>query len=280
MLKRLFLLLIMLLSLSSCSPPDAAIQKAIKETQLPTITTAHALDLGSTQTREKDGMLMVYVPPGSFTMGSEIGSDNEKPAHQVTLDAFWMDQTEVTNGKYARCVQTGGCLPPSNTSSSTHSSYYGNAIYAEYPVINVNWNQAKVYCEWAGARLPTEAEWEKAARGTDGRTYPWGEGIDKTKANYNQDVGDTTAVGTYPTGASPYTALDMAGNVWEWVADWYGAYSASSASNPTGPVSGDYQVLRGGSWSDIDNGNRSADRDRDGPTVTDDYGGFRCARSQ
>jgi formylglycine-generating enzyme required for sulfatase activity len=245
--------------------------------------------VGSTWTRPADGMVMVYVLEGDFTMGSNT-NDVEKPIHTVYLDAFWIDQTEVTNKMYALCVAAGKCNPPSDSSSYTRSNYYGNSEYDDYPVIYVSWNDASAYCAWAGSdvygvRLPTEAEWEKAARGTDGRTYPWGEGIDCQKANYNGScVGDTSLVGSYESGKSPYGVYDLAGNVWEWVADWYSAnyYSTlrDGVHNPTGPASGDYRVLRGGSWLSYVNFARSAFRYGSDPTYSGNYFGFRCSRSR
>ncbi len=225
--------------------------------------------------RQADKMAMVYVPAGSFMMGSDKNS-YEKPVHQVTLSAYRIDQTEVTNEKYELCVQTGICSAPSDKTSKTQSSYYGDANFAAYPVINVKWSQAKTYCEWVGMRLPTEAEWEKAARGTDDRTYPWGEGIDITRANYNGT--DTRAVGSYPSGASPYGALDMASNVWEWVADWYRPYPSGSANDPKGPETGDSRILRGGSWNNNYDNARSAYRDWFAPGYSSYNLGFRCAR--
>jgi formylglycine-generating enzyme required for sulfatase activity len=236
--------------------------------------------IGSTQVSPIDNMVQVYVPAGSFQMGSDSGNSDEKPVHTVTLDAFWVDQTEVTNKMYALCVGAGECPPPSSTKSYTLDSYYGNAQYDNYPVIYVSWNNAKAYCEWAGRRLPTEAEWEKAARGTDGRIYPWGDAApESTMLNFN--VGDTTEVGKYPNGASPYGALDMAGNVWEWVNDWYGEsyYSNSPSENPQGPDSGQFRALRGGSWNYYDRLVRAASRDWFAPDDFNNNFGFRCARS-
>ena len=146
---------------------------------------------------------------------------DEEPIHKVVLDAFSIDKTEVTNALYKDCEDQGVCDPPQDINSNSQASYYGNPAFDDYPVIYVTWDQAKTYCEWRGGRLPTEAEWEKAARSADGRTYPWGETIDDTFANFNYGIGDTTAVGSYENGKSPYGVYDMAGNVWEWVADWY-----------------------------------------------------------
>ena len=231
------------------------------------------LGIGSTMISEKDGMTLVYVPEGKFKMGGEY--DDEKPIHTVYLDAFWIDQTEVTNAMYEMCVEAGACKYPSN------EAYYVSERYSDHPVIYVNWNRANAYCEWAGRRLPTEAEWEKAARGMDGRTYPWGENIDSNLANYNKNIGDTTEVGSYLDGASPYGALDMAGNVWEWVADWYGEnhYSSSPFANPTGPSTGVYRVLRGGSWYSQVKLIRPVNRQRRPPSLAHNRGGFRCATS-
>ncbi len=252
------------------------------KTLTPTVTFTPTPSIGSSWSRPADGMLMMFVPAGEFTMGSENGSNDERPIHTVTLDAYWIDRTEVTNKMYSLCVQAGACQPPKQTESYTRSSYYGNSEYDDYPVIYVDWNMAKTYCDWAGARLPTEAEWEKAARGTDGRTYPWGEDIDCNKANYYGCVRNTIKVGSYDYGKSPYGVFDMAGNVWEWVADWYDSnyYANSPSSNPQGPASGQYRrVLRGGAWLDYNNLARSADRSRDYPSNTSYDFGFRCSRS-
>lgn len=246
----------------------------------PAATATPTLNIVLTQTSEKDGMVMVYVSEGAFTMGSDSGESDEKPVHTVFLDAFWIDQTEVTNGMYALCVKTGIC-------QHTGSASLNDSASARYPVSSVSWNNSKAYCEWAGRRLPTEAEWEKAARGTDGRTYPWGNDTPSCDlVNYYNCSGKNDPVGSYPNGASPYGALDMAGNVWEWVADWYDAayYQNSPSSNPLGPASGTYRVSRGSSWGTMGTGVghlilRISSRATDYPDIRDKVGGFRCARS-
>jgi formylglycine-generating enzyme required for sulfatase activity len=250
------------------------------------------LESVATWTRPADGMAMVYVPAGEFEMGSTEGSDNEKPVHTVALEGFWIDRTEVTNAQYRRCVQAGDCSPPKGSSSSTRESYYGNGTYDDYPVIQVTWQQAAAYCAWAEARLPTEAEWEYAARGPEGRVFPWGDEFDGTRLNYcdvncpeqwadetvDDGYADTAPVGSYPGGASWCGALDMVGNVWEWVADWLGDYPSGRQVSPTGPSSGEYRVDRGGSWFDSWLIARCAHRSRGHPGIWYDSVGFRCAR--
>jgi formylglycine-generating enzyme required for sulfatase activity len=203
---------------------------------------------GDTWIRPADGAEMVFVPAGQFQMGStdadSDAGDEEKPAHNVTLDAFWIDKTEVTNEQYRQCVEAGACEEPSCWDNADLNA-------AAQPVVCVTWDDAHAYAEWAGGRLPTEAEWEKAARGTDGRLYPWGESApDCQRANFKGCSGRTSTVGSYPTGASPYGALNMAGNVWEWVSDWYEEtyYSDAPPNNPQGPGSGERRVVRGGSF--------------------------------
>jgi formylglycine-generating enzyme required for sulfatase activity len=245
------------------------------------VSTPNAPQAGIRQQRGTDNAEMVFVPAGDFTMGFEQGGDDEKPAHQVYLDAFWIDQHEVTNAQYKQCVEVGKCQSPSEKSSNTREEYYGNTQFEDYPVIYVSWDDARAYCEWAGKRLPTEAEWEKAARGTNGRIYPWGNEFDQSRVNNNEVVGDTTEVGRYPNGASPYGALDMAGSVWEWVNDWYDKdyYPNSPRANPTGATSGSYRVLRGGSWGNNPYNARPAMRDYlIHPSTRNPYIGFRCAQ--
>jgi formylglycine-generating enzyme required for sulfatase activity/predicted Ser/Thr protein kinase len=239
----------------------------------------------ATQVSLVDGMVQVYIPSGQFLMGTletEPGAGNEeKPQHPVYLSVYWIDQTEVTNAMYLRCVREGVCRPPKASGSSTRPAYFDEPGFGNYPVIYVSWGDADIYCRWAGRRLPSEAEWEKAARGSDGQTYPWGEDPpDTERANFNNQVGDTRAVGSYPAGASPYGALDMAGNVAEWVADWYDPdyYPVSPASNPTGPETGDFRVLRGGSWFNMARAMRAAFRLSNYPDLQSDTLGFRCAR--
>jgi formylglycine-generating enzyme required for sulfatase activity len=235
------------------------------------------------ETRVVSEAPMMYVPAGDFTMGSDDGESNEKPVHTVYLDAFWIDKFEVTNALYKKCVDAGKCQQPSSPKSSTRDSYYGNSSFDNYPVIYVSWDDANAFCAWVGKRLPTEAEWEKAARGTDGRVYPWGNSFDKNLLNSPEGgKGDTTAVGSYLGGASPYGALDMAGNVWEWVADWHGPnyYASSPRNNPKGSSSGQYQfrVLRGCSWDHGQNYVRASYRGSYPPDARYNYIGFRCAQ--
>jgi formylglycine-generating enzyme required for sulfatase activity len=242
---------------------------------------------GATQFWEEDGSTMVYVPAGEFTMGSPEGegNDDEHPQHTAYLSEFWIDQTEVTNEQYGRCVASGECEA---------SEYADDDLFngADQPVVGVSWHDSKAYCEWAGKQLPTEAQWEKATRGTDGRKYPWGNIFDGSKLNFcdaNCDIGlkdsdaddgyqYTAPVGSYPAGASPYGVLDMAGNVWEWCQDRYDEdyYADSPQSDPRGPNSGENRVVRGGSWRSYEGGVRAAFRGGGGPVGREHFLGFRC----
>jgi formylglycine-generating enzyme required for sulfatase activity len=230
-----------------------------------------------------DGMEMVYVPAGPFLMGASMdepfATNNEKPQSWIYLDAFWIDRTEVTNAMYAGCVAANHCPPVSQTRSKTRFGYFNDPAYANYPVVNVSWQNAQSYCAWAGRRLPSEAEWEKAARGEDGRLYPWGnERPFSSLLNYDNKIGDTTPVGSFPEGASPYGVLDLAGNVREWVSDWYGNnyYTIMPVINPSGPADGEYRILRGGSWFSSEGAVRTAARLWNYPELVSDSNGFRC----
>jgi formylglycine-generating enzyme required for sulfatase activity len=231
----------------------------------------------------KDGAPMVPIPAGEFWMGSpdDEGTPNEHPRHWVYLEAYDMDRFEVTVSRYAEFMQSTGRQAPHDWAKvkiSKHSSL---------PVVGVSWNDAETYCRWAGKRLPTEAEWEKAARGTDERTYPWGDeqpssglanfGKAGTRRVYDERL---APVDSYEAGNSPYGLHHMAGNVYEWTADWYDEdfYAKSPQRNPTGPSNGQYRMLRGGSWRFKPIAVRSAHRSYTTPTNQYDYIGFRCAR--
>jgi formylglycine-generating enzyme required for sulfatase activity len=211
---------------------------------------------------EKDGSTVIRIPAGTFTMGSTENAD-EKPVHQVYLDEYYIDKYEVTNRQYRKFCDATRRTYPSDPDFLGMPDYF--ASRPDHPVVNVSWNDAAAYCTWAGKRLPTEAEWEKAARGTDSRKYPWGNSeptgqrcnLADRNTDYSWSTQDddgyarTAPAGSYPAGASPYGCLDMAGNVWEWCDDWYGEnyYASSASNNPTGPSSGSRRVLRGGSWN-------------------------------
>lgn len=273
----------------------------------PTVTvptnTAQSTPLSiETTIRESDGMTMAQIPAGSFTMGSDHGESDESPMHDVYLDSFLIDTTEITNGMYSMCVQAGSCKPPLQTDSYTRPSYYGDPKYAEYPVIYVDWSMADAYCQWAGGHLPTEAQWEKAASGGDDRLYPWGDDWDvdqRKRLNFadgnnpettsditlNDGFRDSAPVGSFPSGMSPYGIYDLAGNLWEWVADWYDPayYSYSPSSNPPGPTGPTAEIsmraLRGASWvaanQDVF---RTSNRNGLDPTSSSESLGFRCAQ--
>jgi formylglycine-generating enzyme required for sulfatase activity len=226
------------------------------------------------------GIPMRLVSAGEFDMGSETGQSDERPVHAIYLDAYYIDKYEVTNLFYQACVDAGACRPPENTTGLSFNDFYGKPEFAHYPVLFINWDMAKTYCEWRGAELPTEAQWEKAARGTDGRTYPWGEEIDQTFAHYANSSSGPAAVGTYEKGTSPFGVYDMAGNAVEWVSDWYSNsfYANSPDANPSGPGSGQYRVLRGGTWYDDKDKVRASDRMAYIPDEILTSFGFRCAK--
>jgi formylglycine-generating enzyme required for sulfatase activity len=225
-----------------------------------------------------------FIPAGCFEMGDAFGEgySEELPVHNICITGFYMDVHEVTNAEYKLCVDAGGCTAPSDNSSLTRTTYYGNAVYDDFPVLYVDWFKADAYCTWRGKRLPTEAEWEYAARGgLSGKRYPWGDMITGTDANYmnSGDIwdNDTSPVESYaPNG---YGLYDMVGNVHEWVNDRYSAvyYSESPVNDPQGPVNGTETVLRGGSWDDNISNLRCAVRHRDNRDISFWNVGFRCA---
>lgn len=264
--------------ISSVSPSKSTNLVSNLETVTPTQTLPEEIT-------DAQGLAMRLVAEGDFIMGSSKGEPSEKPPHPVYLDAYYMDKYEVTNARYKACVDAQACIPPLEATSITRSNYYNNSEFDNYPVIYVDWDMAQTYCKWRGGNLPTEAQWEKAARGTDGRPYPWGEVIDCDHSNnYDGDKfckNDTSEVGSYEKGKSPYGMYDMAGNVWEWVADWYSTdyYSISPTNNPTGPDSGQFHTLKGGAWNIGIFFVRSAFRFGDPPTSEYfPFFGFRCAR--
>ena len=308
----LLVLVILAISLSACQPagsqipqgtqvtPEiAATDEPIEQVLTPENTEAEVAaetptasptpDTLPTDIIDAKGVTMRLVPAGAFTMG-------EYEFHQISLPDYYMDKYEVTNTLYKACVEAGHCGLPRNTSR------YDDEKYTNHPVVYVNWGQAQTYCEWRGARLPTEAEWEKAARGTDARTYPWGKGIDCQKANFSGCVngidlvgvpchksthfgcvGGTKPVGSYPQGVSPYGLHDMAGNVWELVADWYDhTYYETlpeNAFDPQGPESGEFRATRGGAFDASDGLTGSGSRMWGPPDQFFFNVGFRCALS-
>ncbi|MGB0387691.1 MAG: formylglycine-generating enzyme family protein [Ardenticatenaceae bacterium] len=283
-------------------------------TRIPTYTRTPVSDLS-----EKDDMTMVFVPAGQFLMGAAAddldAEEHEKPQRAIYLDPFWIDQTEVTNAMFDRFIvatryQTDAEKVnlsaifnlQTNEWQEVPGAYWknplgpGSTVEDDHPVVQVSWNDAVAYCNWANRRLPTEAEWEKAARGPNGRRYPWDnsplendllnsadQNIGTEWATQSLDDGYqlTAPVGTYPKGASPYGVLDMAGNVWEWVADVYDQtyYKEGPTENPTGPADGDQRVRRGGSWRNTQKLLRTTYRIFNTDWSRSDQVGFRCARS-
>ena len=296
--------------------PTAEIETPTAEPETPTAEPETPTAEPEPWTRVADGMEMVWVPAGEFQMGSDDSGvdtalelcetygvpcvrqylDKEQPAHKVALDSFWLDRTEVTNAQYRQCLEAGVCNPPRKRSSATRDSYFDDSSFDDYPVIWSTLRDARIYCEFVGARLPTEAEWEYAARGPEGLLFPWGNEFDGTRLNYcdascdlawadettDDGYADTAPVGNYPQGASWCGALDLAGNVREWTADLYDSeyYSESPAQNPTGPSTspGGNQVERGGSWNSNPFEVRGAWRAGDHANYKHNFMGIRCAK--
>lgn len=236
---------------------------------------------------------MILIPAGEFIMGSDDGDDNEMPAHVVYLDAYYIDRTEVTNAAYKLCVRDGACQSPIQITSRTRSQYYGNTQFDNYPVIYIDWGMARAYCEWRDARLPTEAEWEKAARGGNSFIYAWGDEFACHKGNFDDEekidsyvvpggpncdnYEDTAPVGLYPSGASIYGVLDMNGNVWEWVNSQFISFPYIEGDGREDPGSATMRVVKGGAFTANNYYSRSSNRRSLSPVTADDVTGFRCA---
>ncbi|GAB4504761.1 MAG: hypothetical protein Fur0043_17550 [Anaerolineales bacterium] len=262
-------------------PPTQNIEPVVLE---PSATPSPTEITLAAEIKDSKNVPMVLIPAGEFTMGSDVtGNAEAKPAHTVYLDAFYIDKYEVTNEMYDACAFAVECRKPKQAGSVTHSTYYSNPVFAKYPVIYVDWKMAKAYCEWRGARLPTEAEWEKAARGTDERIYPWGSTkIDCSFANLPGCVGDTTPVDQYESGVSPYGVYGMAGNVLEWTSSLFKLYPYDSEDGREAPDATGKRVARGGSWHTFggNSGNARTDSRLElDPAYYGPYVGIRCAIS-
>ncbi|MCP4141720.1 MAG: SUMF1/EgtB/PvdO family nonheme iron enzyme [Chloroflexi bacterium] len=266
-----------------------------KATPSPTVTRTPTLPATPTEEGlaslivDKSGAEMLLVEAAPFLMGRDTGNNDEKPAHLVNLGDYYIDKYEVSNADYKACVDDFACSLPKPT------TFYADARYRSHPAVFVSWEKANEYCEWREARLPTEAEWEKAARGDDSLIYPWGNMFSGSALNFcdaeceyswkNTGIIDkysmTAPIGTYPDGESPYGVLDMAGNAAEWVADWYDKdyYENTPRENPQGPEDGTYRVLRGGSWYNRSSEVRTYQRNFLRPNIAYNYTGFRCAIS-
>ena len=279
--------LTIILILSACASPTpetvVVVVTATGEasTQVPTAESAPVLQpipLGGPGSGETmkwiDGSVLIYIPAGDFVMGDN-GFD--APVHTVTLDGYWIQETKVTNRMYDQCVRAGICSSPTQTLGGP---VFNNPEFASHPVVGVTWEQAQTYCGWIQGSLPTEAQWEKAARGLNGNPYPWGTNSPSCSlVNFSNCVGSTSNVTSQESGKSPFGLFDMAGNVFEWVFDWYGQnyYSQSPSANPTGPESGQYRSIRGSSFESTEEQIPSAIRRFDEPTDNRRDTGFRCA---
>ena len=224
----------------------------------------------------RDHMNQVYVPAGEFIMGSDANNARTgNQLHKVYLHAYWIDQFTVTNAMYELCVLAGKCRH-----SAGYDTFLDDPAYADYPVHYINWFDAAAFCKWEGGRLPSEAEWEKAARGMNGLRYPWGDSRpDASLLNFDDEVGAPTSAYSHWAGMSPYGLLNMAGNVQQWVADWYSLdyYIQSPYDDPTGPSTGTLKVLRGGGYWDNSKEVQTFFRFRHDPASSGAHRGIRCA---
>ncbi len=287
-------------ALPSATPTDTATPlPTVDPLQPPACTRA-----GQKWTSPADGMTLVCVPAGTFSMGTTLGEDDEDPVHQVTLDAFWVDSNEVTNGQFVDFLnQLQDFSVVAQTVTKDERPYYlldnptadwtdritfsksnftALGQYLNHPVVMVTWLGAEAYCKSVGRRLPTEAEWEKAARGETGGLYPWGNSWLNSNANsgHYDAYKQTAPIGSFPGGISPYGAFDMIGNVWEWTADWYDEayYTYSPGNNPSGAQTGIERVMRGGAWVNLSKDLKATTRGRYGPWGSWLHIGFRCVR--
>jgi eukaryotic-like serine/threonine-protein kinase len=254
----------------------------LRQGYLADVTEARLLRRGNSLVRirfsARDGMNQIYIPAGAFTMGT---ADASQPVmlhkHKVYLDAYWIDQAEVTNAMYLLCYTARKCRH-----TATYDAFLDDPAYADYPVHYIDWYEARDYCAWAGERLPTEAEWEKAARGRPGYRYPWGDQRpDDSLLNFNGRYQTVRPAYDYLAGISPYGLLNMAGNVQEWVSDWFGEdyYLHSPYKDPQGPPTGDLKILRGGGYWDNATEVQTFFRFRHEPTSAGAHRGIRCAQS-
>jgi formylglycine-generating enzyme required for sulfatase activity len=276
--------------LPSPSPAPTETQVILPtETVLPTVAaTATILPTETpflTEIKDSKNVSMVYIRPGEFTMGSDdTGDIGSRPAHKVNVEAFYIDKYEVTNEMYDACVYAVECRKPLQQGSATRNTYFSNPSFAKYPVIFIDWKMANAYCAWRGARLPTEAEWEKAGRGTDQRIYPWGTNeLNCSFANFAGCIDDTAPVTQYEKGVSIYGVYGMSGNVWEWTSSLYKLYPYDAYDGREDPKASGERIARGGSWKASFGGNagnvRLDTRLKLSPAYTGPYVGFRCARS-
>lgn len=256
---------------NAAGDPTATMEPTAAPTALPATTTLR-------------GINMILIPAGPFTRGTTTGNPNERPERTITLSAYYIDETEVTNLYWQSCVEEGGCATPEFTSSPSRFSYYGTDVYENYPVLYISWTEAQAYCRWRGGHLPTEAQWEKAARWDpvtgQSRMFPWSSNfLNNDFLNYNSVIGDTTEVKYYPLGVSALGLYDMSGNVAEWVFDWYqdNFYEQSPDTDPIGPISGSLRVIRGGSFESRGGDLTATARTSTGPDTHLVTVGFRCA---
>ena len=262
--------------------PTITIEASPSATSAPTDTPIPAETSVPVEIKDSKNVSMRLIPAGEFTMGSDdTGDRSSSPAHEVTIGAFYIDAYETTNEQYDACVYAVECRKPLESGSATRPSYYSNLVFAKFPVLYVDWKMAKQYCEWRGARLPTEAEWEKAARGTDARLYPWGNDNPSCNfANLPGCVGDTAPVDQYDKGVSVYGIFGMAGNVWEWTSSLLFSYPYDASDGREDLNALGDRIARGGSWNIFGGNSGNSRTDTRLKLNTSYYGayvGIRCA---